>query len=314
MNFDRSLPLAVLRSAALTLLLSGGTAHAQKKIIIGYTAVPDFAAAFIAKERGFFEKRKLNVELQLITLTSSIPPAVMSDSIQIGGTTPPVLLQAVDSGLDLVALASGSTYDNTKGYVNVVARASSGIKTAQDLVGKKFGVPGLGGTLHVLLRRWLTEKGVDPKRVTFIEVPLPQIGDVLRGGSIDAAVTVEPFVGRIVQTQAGVVVPGFSTDTPSGFANVLYVATRKWATANGAEVKAFREALAEAIAFANSNREEAYVELGKYFKVPPPVLKATPWPNLVVDLTDAQMRFWTDTMRSQDMLKKPPMVSSLIVK
>ena len=31
-------------------------------------------------------------------------------------------------------------------------------------------------------------------------------------------------------------------------------------------------------------------------------------------LNDAQMRFWTDTMRNQDMLKKPPMVSSLIVK
>ena len=197
------------------LLLCCSAAHAQRKIVVGYTAVPDFAAAFIAKERGFFEKRKLNVELQLITLTSSIPPAAVSDSIQIGGTTPPVLLQAVDSGLDLVALASRSTYDNTKGYINIVARPAAGIKTAQDLVGKKFGVPGLGGTLHVLVRRWLTEKGVDPKRVTFIEVPLPQIGDVLKGGSIDAAVTGEPFVGRIVQTQAGAVVPGFSTDTPS---------------------------------------------------------------------------------------------------
>jgi len=303
------------RSVLLVLLLLASAAvQAQKKIVIGYTAVPDFAAAFIAKERGFFEKRKLNVELQLITLTSSIPPAVISDSIQIGGTTPPVLLQAVDSGLDLVALASGSTYDNTKGYVNIVARPAVGIKTAQDLIGKKFGVPGLGGTLHVLVRRWLTEKGVDPKRVTFIEVPLPQIGDVLKGGSIDAAVTAEPFVGRIVQTQAGVIVPGFSTDTPSGFANVVYTATRKWATANGGEVKAFREALAEAIAFSSSNRDESYADLGKYFKVPPPVLKAMPWPNLVVDLNDAQMRFWTDTMRNQDMLKKPPMVSSLIVK
>ena len=304
----------LLRGLALSLLLACCAAQAQKKIVLGYTAAPDFAAAFIAKERGFFAKRKLDVELQFITLTSNIPPALVSDSIQVGGITPPVLLQAVDSGLDLVALASGSVYDNTKGHLNIVARPGANIKTAQDFVGKKFGVPGLGGTLHVLVRRWLAEKGVDPKRVTFIEVPLPQIGDVLKGGSIDAAITIEPFVGRIVQMKAGVVVPGFATDTPSGFANVVYAATRKWATANGAEVKALREALAESINFANGHREEAYAELGKYFKVPPPVLKATPWPNLVLDLNDAQMRFWTDTMRNQEMLKKPPMVSSLIVK
>jgi NitT/TauT family transport system substrate-binding protein len=297
---------------AFALLLNGGAALAQKKIIVGYTAVPDFAAAFIAKERGFFAKRKLDVELQLITITSNVIPGVMSDSIQIGGTTPPVLLQAVDSGLDLIAVSSGSVYDNTKGYIEIVARSGTAIKTAQDLVGKKFAVPGLGGTLHVLVRRWLAEKGVDPKKVTFIEVPLPLLADVLKGGNVDAGVTAEPFVGRIVQTQVGTVVPGFATDTPSGFATVIYTATRKWATSNGAELKAFREALAEAIAFADSNRDDAYADLGKYFKVPPPVLKATPWPQLVVGIDDAQMRFWGDTMRNQDMLKKPPMVSALL--
>jgi NitT/TauT family transport system substrate-binding protein len=298
----------------LALGLFCGSALAQKKIVVGYTMVPDFAAAFIAKERGFFEKRGLNVELQLITLTSAVPAAVLSDSIQIGGTTPPVLLQAVDSGLDLVALASGSTYDNTKGAIHIVARSGAGIATAQDLVGKKFGVPGLGGTLHVLVRRWLAEKGVDAKKVTFIEVPLPQIGDVLKGGSIDAAVTGEPFVARIVQTQVGAVVAGFSTDTPSGFATVVYTATSQWAAANAAQVKAFRDALTEAVAFANSHRDEAYAELGKYFKVPPPVLKATPWPNLGVELSEPSMRFWIATMQAQDMLRRQPDLTPLILR
>jgi NitT/TauT family transport system substrate-binding protein len=306
--------LSVLRCLALAWLVAATATQAQTRIVIGYTAVPDFAAAFIAKERGFFAKRRLDVELQLITLTSNVPAAVLSGSVQIGGTTPPVLLQAVDGGLDLVALASGSTYDNSKNYIGIVTRPAAGIRTPQDLVGRKFGVPGLGGTLHVLVRRWLAEKGVDPKRVSFVEVPLPQIGDVLKGGSIDAAVTGEPFIGRIVQTQAGVVLPGFAGDLPSGFSTVLYTATRAWATAHGAEVAAFRDALSEAIAFADSHRDEAYAELGKYFKVPPPVLKATPWPNLGIALGDPQMRFWSDTMRNQDMLKKPPMVSSLIVR
>jgi NitT/TauT family transport system substrate-binding protein len=306
--------LRPLRWFILGALLVSSAAFGQTKLVVGYTSVPDFAAAFIAKERGFFDKYKLEVTLKQLPLTSNVPPALVSDSIQIGGTTPPVFLQAVDSGLDLVVVATGSTYDNTKAYIGVVGKTGANIKTAQDLVGKKFGVPGLNGTLHVLVRRWLADNGVDAKKVHFIEVPLPQIHGVLQGGSIDAAVTAEPFVARIVQSKAGELVPGFSGAMPNGFATVSYVATRQWTTANGAAVKAFRSAIADAVAFANSNRDDAYADLGKYFKVPEPVLRATPWPQLVSTVSDAHMRFWSDTMSAQDMLKKPVMLSSLIAK
>ena len=40
--------------------------------------------------------------------------------------------------------------------------------------------------------------------------------------------------------------------------------------------------------FAEANRSEAYADLGKYFKVPPPVLQATPWPLLASDMTDSR--------------------------
>lgn len=166
--------LRLLRWLALGALLAGNAAFAQTKITIGYTAVPDFAAAFIAKDRGYFAQHNLEVTLQQLPLTSNVPPALVSDSIQIGGTTPPVFLQAVDSGLDLVAVASGSTYDNTQGFIGIVGKTGLNIRNAQDLVGKKFGVPGLDGTLHVLVRRWLADNGVDPRKVTFIEVPLPE--------------------------------------------------------------------------------------------------------------------------------------------
>jgi NitT/TauT family transport system substrate-binding protein len=287
---------------------------ANTKIVVGYTMVPDFAAAFIAKEQGFFEKRGLDVELQAITLTSNVPAALVSNSIQIGGTTPPVFLQAADSGLDLLGVASGSVYDPTRNLIGIVSRKGSNIQSAQDMVGKKFAVPGLNGTLHVLVRRWLTMKGVDPKRVSFIEVPLPQIPDVLKGGSVDAAVTGEPFVGRIKGSGIGDVVPGFANEMPAGFSTVVYTATRQWATANSAALTGFRAAIGDAVAFANQNRAGAYADLGKYFKVPPPVLAATPWPQLTSDMTDAHLRFWVETMRDQAMLKKQPMVGSLIAR
>lgn len=303
-----------IRALAIALSLFGGAALAQTKITLAYTAVPDFAAAFIAKERGFFDKRGLDVQLQLITLTSSVPPALISNGAQIGGTTPAVFLQAADSGLDLVGIASGSLYDNTKNFVGVVVRPEAGIREAKDLVGKKFGVPGLNGTLHVLARRWLALHGVEAKQVNFIEVPLPQMPDVLRGGSVDAVVTAEPFIGRMRASGIGAPLPGFASEMPNGFSTVVYTATRQWAASHGPAIQAFRAALGDAIAFAEANRSEAYADLGKYFKVPPPVLQATPWPLLASDMTDSHLRFWVDTMRTQDMLRKQPALGSLILK
>ena len=72
------------------------------KIVFGYTAVTDFASVFVAAEEGYFKKRNLDVELKFIPLNSTIPAALQSDSLQIGGPTPSVFLQAVDGGLDLV--------------------------------------------------------------------------------------------------------------------------------------------------------------------------------------------------------------------
>jgi NitT/TauT family transport system substrate-binding protein len=313
MTFHRRCLLAGLALAAIA---ATPLAQAQKltPLAVSYTATAEFGAAFIAKEEGFFAKRGLDVSLQLIPVSPNVPAAVMSNSMQIGGTTPPVLLQAVDSGLDLVAVAGGGVFDAPARPLGLVARTGLKIVTAQDLVGKKVGVPGFNASIHLMVRKWLLDKGVDPKRVTFIEVPFPQMPDVLKGGSVDVVASGVPFIGRMVQGGIGVEVPAFADDLQSGFSSVLYVSTRKWATENGAVVKAFREALAEAIAFGNANRDKAYDDIGKYFKVPTPVLRAMPWPKWTVTVDDAQLRFWVDTMRTQDMLKKQAVLSSTILK
>lgn len=306
MHFLRALTLA------LSLICSG--AMAQTKITLGYTAVPDFAAAFIAKERGFFEKRGLDVQLQLITLTSNIPATLVSNAAQIGGTTPTVFLQAADGGLDLVVIATGALSENTTPSIGVVARPEGGVHGPKDLIGKKFGVPGLNGNLHVLVRRWLSLNGVDPRQVTFIELSLPQMPDVLRGGGVDAVVTTEPFITRMRSGGVGVPLQGFADSMPNGFSTTVYTATRKWVSSNGPAVQAFREALAESVAFATANRSEAYADLGKYFKVPQAVLQATPWPQIASDIKESHVGFWIDTMQEQGMLKKKPALASLIVK
>ncbi|TXL74119.1 metal ABC transporter substrate-binding protein [Vineibacter terrae] len=300
---------AALLSAALA-----ASAAAQTKVGIGYTAVTDFAAAFVAREEGFFKKRGLDAELTLIAINSNIPAALMSDSIQFGGPTPSVFLQAVDGGLDLVAVsgASVSARENARGG-GVVARTGVEIKTPQDFVGKKVGAPGLGAFLHVLFRQWLIEKGVDPRKVTFVEVSFPTMNDVLKGGTVDAVVTADPFMSRMVAAGTGTVAFHYMADLPDGKPQILYAATRDWAQKNAATVAAFRAAIAEGSAFVAANPDKTREHMGKYIKLPPEVLKGVLISRPDAALTADQLNWWVDVMKGQGMFKTGPDAAKLLL-
>jgi NitT/TauT family transport system substrate-binding protein len=284
--------------------------------VFGYTAVTDFASVFVAKEEGFFSKRNLDVELKFIPINSTIPAAIQSDSLQIGGPTPSVFLQSVDGGLDHVVVAGGGMTSKTLTGFGLVARAGSGIRNAQDCVGKKIGVPGLGAFLHVTFRGWLKQSGVDYKKVNFVEASFPQHGDLLRGGSVDAVVTADPFMSRITDSGAGYVASYYSTFLPDGQPTIIHTAKREWVARNGAAAKAFREGVQEAATFmANpKHNDKVRAAIGKYIKLPPEVLaKAQISPPSPV-ITEKQLTYWVDLMKDQEMLKGTPAVAQLIAR
>ncbi|MDN6882682.1 ABC transporter substrate-binding protein [Variovorax sp. CAN2819] len=310
----RTLLSALAAASAAAALPS--RAQSTTKIVFGYTAVTDFASVFVAAEEGYFKKRALDVELKFIPLNSTIPAALQSDSLQIGGPTPSVFLQAVDGGLDLVLVAGGGLTSKTITGFGLVARAGSGIKSAQDCVGKKIGVPGLGAFLHVTFRAWLKDSGVDYRKVNFVEAAFPQHADLLRGGSVDAVVSADPFMSRITESGAGYVASYYSTFLPENNQTIVHAAKREWVAKNPAAARAFREALVEAAAFMQQPKNDAKVRasIGKYIKLPPDVLakvQVSP-PGPVV--TDKQLSYWIGLMKEQDMLKTNIDVTKLVAK
>ena len=224
-----------------------GLAAAQTKINIGCTATTDCASAAVALEDGIFKKNGLDATMTLIGLNSNIPAALLSDSVQIGGPTPSVFLQAVDGGLDLVAVAgASSTSKTTFDTAGVVASPASGIKEPKDFVGKKVGAPGIGAFLQVLFSKWLIDNGVDPKQVNFVEVTFPTMNDTLKSGAVDAVVTAEPMMSRIIASGTGTVAGYYLEKLPERRPAILYASTRAWADANPDTVKAFRASIEEA--------------------------------------------------------------------
>ncbi|MGZ3409566.1 MAG: ABC transporter substrate-binding protein [Xanthobacteraceae bacterium] len=289
-------------AAALLAAAFASPSQAQTKITVGYTAAIDTAPLFIAVDKGFFQKRGLDVTPQLMAVNSVIPPALASDSIQVGMPTASTFLQAVDGGLDLVGISGLNITRKNDVNFAIVTRTGANISKPQDFIGKKVGVPGLNAFLHVMFREWLKANGVDPKQVTYVETAFPQMNEILKSGSIDAVVAAEPFQGRIIKAGTGSILSYFTRELPEGLPVVFFATTRKWALANAAAVKSFHDAMAEAMAYMPANLDESREITAKYLKLPLEIVASVNIPPLVPDVQADALARWVAIMRSQDML------------
>ena len=305
----------ILSALALAcgLAVAAPGAHAEK-IVVGYTGAGVWVSAFIAKDKGLFEKHGLDVDLLFIQLNSTMPQALVSNSIQVGLPTPSVLIQANDAGLDLVAIAGATVTGGPQNDVGAVAGANTNIRTPQDFIGKKVGVPGLGAFLHVMFRHWLILKGVDYTKVNFVEIAFPQAPDVLKSGTVDAVITADPFLTKIVNDKTGYVVGNFLGELPPGIASGFFTTTRDWAKAHAKEVAAFQAAIADAAALGDKDEALQREAIGHYIKLPPPVIATMRLAPLAPKVEPQEIRFWFDVMKAQKMLSHDLDVDAMIWK
>jgi NitT/TauT family transport system substrate-binding protein len=251
----------------------------------------------------------------LIGINSNIPAAILSNSIQIGGPTSTVFLQAADGGLDLVAV-SGASIMNPASNGNIAAFVRNGvsIKEPKDFVGKKVGAPGLGAFLHVLFVKWLVEKGVDPKSVNFVEVTFPTMADIIKSGGVDVVLTAEPFVTRMSNAGLGSVGARYGAELARTEPIIFYAAARDWAEKNPDTVKKFRDAIADGAAIVNSDRDKASASISKFTKQPIDLVKATLPNRSEPALKAEQLSWWIDVMSSQKMLQTKLDLNKLMLK
>ena len=282
----------------------GGSIAFAQTIKVGCTSTPDCASAMIAVDEGIFKKHGIDVEMVAVTINSNIPAALLSNSLQIGGPTPSVFLQAVDGGLDLAAIANASIMTlPTRDSVVLVARNDAAISSPKDLVGKKVAVPGFNALLHVLLRQWVMEGGVDPKSVQFVEGTFPTMGDMLKGGTVDAVILGEPFLSRATGAGFAKVAAKYLTVMPEGESVILYAADRRWAVANPNAVAAFRAGIAEGAKIAAADPEKVRAAVGKFLKMPPQAAASIKPGDYAPAINARQISWWLDVMTKQNMLQ-----------
>ncbi|MEI7530751.1 MAG: ABC transporter substrate-binding protein [Betaproteobacteria bacterium] len=276
-----------------------------------YVPAATWLPAWVAKDKGIFENNGLDVTLTPIQNLSLLPGAV-GKQFDFAASTPPDLIKAFSSGIDVVATTGGVYEDTGHQSIQLIVKKDSGISSIKDLKGKIVATPSLGAIMHIATLEWFKKNGGDPSTIRGIEVPFPNMGDQLKASRVDAIEAIQPFVGKLLSQPEyiGIGNPLLEVDNPTLF--TFWIAQGQWAKSNAPIVKKWTTSLNQAIDFINKNPAEARVIMAKYTNLPPAVVNTIPFPAYSVALKPAQMNTWTTVLRNLDMISQPVDASKLI--
>lgn len=298
--------LGKLRLVLTAIWVAGGisvTGAAADPIRVNFIPITDGLPLFVAEDQGFFDKRGLDVQLTAAPNPSVMISAIASGSAEVGHTVLIPVLSAWQAGIELSVVAGASAFPSVEPpAVGVLARKDSGIKSPKDLEGKTVGVVGLQSYHQAMVQRWMGENGSDYGKVRFVEVPFPQMQDLLSSGNVDAVVSVDPFYSKMIKEGTGYDFGNFVATMPDGVPIVIFVSSREWAEANPDQVKAFRDALSEAAEFIKANDAEARKSFAKWTKLPERVVATSRWLEFTSVVPAEGVQYWIDMMKEQGML------------
>lgn len=276
--------------------------HLEKReLTLGFVPLTDCAPLVVAREKGFFARQGLSVELSRESSWANIRDKVctgMLDGAQMLAAMP--LASALDGShcqpmvtalsLDL----NGNAITVSKElYGRMLATGVAGLDTAkgsaqalkqvidQDCAEGRpkltFAVVYPESSHNYLLRYWMAEAGIDPDRdVRLTVVPPQQVGHYLRAGLIAGYCVGEPWNTYAVSEGLGrTLITSF--DIWNNHPEKVFAVTRIWAQSNPNTHQAVVTALLEASAWLDdpANRRETceLLSQGRYVNAPVDVLE-----------------------------------------
>jgi NitT/TauT family transport system substrate-binding protein len=161
---------------------SPSAAATPLKVGLGYIPSVQFAQFYLADKAGYYAAEGLDVTFQN-EIDSNLVPKVGQGDLDLGMSDGTSVIPAVSQGIPIRYIAT--VYGRFPSIV--FGKASSGIKTAADLKGKKIGIPGRYGSSWIMLQALLESGGLKPEDVEIVDYPDFGQGAAVAQGAVDAA-------------------------------------------------------------------------------------------------------------------------------
>ncbi len=218
-------------------------------IKIGINVWPGYAHAFIAQEKGFFNKHGVEVELVLKSEISEINQLYNKNELDglFNVFTDIIMLNANGIPTRVVYIAD---YSDTGDVI--IGRSK--FNSIQDLKGKTVSFEGVGTFSQMLIASLLQKANIQEGEFKTVNLPAHNILNALESGMIDAGHTWEPTTSQLIAKGYKVLakagdIPGIIADILAFHADIIKNRPQ--------EVQAVVKAMLEAEKFIKSNPDEA---------------------------------------------------------
>jgi len=262
--------IAAVSSVAFALAATSTAAHAEKiTIMVGGATKIIYLPAKLTEQLGYFKDEGLDVELQ------SQPAGVDAENELLAGAVQGVVgfydhtIDLQSKGKEVQALV---VFGQVPGEVEMVSNAAAGtVKSMADVKGKTLGVTGLGSSTSFLTQYLAQRAGIPSNQYTLLPVGADATFiAAIKQNRIDAGMTTEPTVSRLLQTgDAKVLVDMRTIDGTRAALGGAYPASsfyvqRAWAQSHKDEATKLARAFSRTLNFiATHNAEEIAAKMPK---------------------------------------------------
>ena len=288
---------------------SGGGSGSSNKNGTATVRVQDTAgvpAAFLeyGVSRGYFKKQKLNVKVKPSQGGATVVPAVLSGSVDIGGSNLVSIMLAKSKNIPVKVVAPG-TFTARKDFSAIIVKGNSPIHSPKDLEGKTLAVNTLKNVAELTAKASLAKKGVDVSRIKLTEVDFPDMVGAVAKGRVDAAFAIEPFVSLALKSGERVVDRPY-VGTKPGLQIGCYFTSQKYLSQNGDVVKRFQRGVAATAASITNDPKAFRAFLPKGSSIPPPAAQKVVLPDWKAKSDPASIALTAQLMQQYGLVKTKP--------
>ncbi len=232
-----------------------------ESVTVGVVPWIGYSPLYVAEAKGFFDG--MLVESKTFNANGDNLASFAAGNLTGQAATNPEVVAQAARGVDYRIIMMA---DSSLGGDGILARNS--VQDIADFKGRKVGVD-IGGTSYYLLLQVLKEKaGLSVDDIEVVNMAADAAAAAYQAGTIDIAVTYEPFLSTVGEEQADGRVIIDTSDMPTAILDI-YLFQADFVEENPDKVQSFVNGILKGKAFIESDSEEAYKIIGDKLEISP---------------------------------------------
>lgn len=266
----KRIPAALLVATPILIASAQGHALETVRAVLPHGGLWDLLPMKHGIEEGFFEKLGLKVEIVRTRGGSETVQAVVTGSADVGvGVGGFAIMSAYASGAPVRIIGSEIIGAPDIWYY---AKSDSGIRTIQDMAGKKLAYTRPGSSSQMIGLELIQQvKG----KVNMVSGGgFSAIFTQVMTGQLDAGISIPPlFLDRVNKGDIRIIARGSEAKTLDGMTVRVHIANSNFLKRKRGLVKKFMQGFVQATAWAYANQDKAAIRFAKNMKSTPELAK-----------------------------------------